>query len=98
MDSDALLSFVEDFRSGILRERPSYMQCFKVCWPLQALLDINGVKTVMMEGIYKAGDRNHIWLECVDGTVIDPTADQFGGPTVYIGPAIGMYATGRPWG
>ena len=89
---------MEEFRSGLLGERASDMQCFKVCWPLQALLDLNGVKTVLTEGMFDAWDRNHIWLSCDDGTVIDPTADQFGGPTIYIGPAIGMYATGRPWG
>ena len=98
MDSDALLSFVEEFRSGLLGERPSDMMCFSVSFPLQALLSLNGVKTVLMEGMFDAWDRNHIWLKCENGTVIDPTADQFGGPKVYIGPATAMYANGRPWG
>ncbi len=33
----------------------------------------------------KYGKHNHTFL-FVDGTVIDITADQFGGPKVYIGP------------
>lgn len=33
----------------------------------------------------KYGEHNHTFL-LVDGTVIDITADQFGGPRVYVGP------------
>ncbi len=33
----------------------------------------------------KYGEHNHTFL-FVDGTVIDITADQFGGPKIYIGP------------
>ena len=73
------------------------MMCFAVSAPLQAMLSFSGVETDMMQGFYDDGNRNHVWLQCEDGTVIDATADQFDGPKVYIGPAIEMYANGRPF-
>ncbi len=48
-----------------------------------------------MEGT-KEGEWNHFWLQSKDGTVVDPTADQFGGPAVYVGPVVGMYEKGEP--
>ena len=97
MKRDDLLFFVEEFRDGLLGERSSDMMCGAVSMPLQALLYLYGVKTELMQGLYESGDRNHLWLECEDGTVIDPTADQFGGPKVYIGPVTGIYTAGRTW-
>ena len=95
MNRDELLSFVEEFRDGVLGERSSDMMCFAVSAPLQAMLSFTGVETEMMEGFYDDGDRNHVWLQCEDGTVIDATADQFDGPKVYIGPSTELYACGK---
>jgi hypothetical protein len=44
-------------------------------------------------------EREHFWLEMDDGTVIDPTADQFPGldlPPVYIGKLPTMYIADAP--
>ena len=108
MRKKKLLSFVEEFRSGLLGEKPSDMMCFAVSAPLQAMLSFSGVETELMQGFYDEGNQcvarndpnaclNHIWLQCEDGTIIDATADQFDGPKVYIGPAIELYANGRPF-
>ena len=80
--------------------------CFETCYPLQSLLKLSGVTTVMMQGVYENASVNHVWLQCEDGTIIDPTADQFGGPKVYVGPAAAasdgwpittLYVNGSPW-
>lgn len=65
------------------------MMCFAVCAALQGWLSFRGVSTELVEGDFKR--TNHYWLALPDGTIIDPTADQFtkpcGGPMpkVYIG-------------
>ena len=41
-------------------------------------------KGTIQQGYY--GSHNHTFLLLNDSTVIDSTADQFGGPTIYIGP------------
>jgi len=47
----------------------------------------------IVQGTY--GEHNHTFL-LVDDTVIDITADQFGGPKVYIGPLRSPWASIRP--
>jgi hypothetical protein len=75
------------FRHGILGKRPARDMCFAVCAPLQSYLSLCGVETRLVEGNF--GATNHFWLELPDGTVIDPTADQFPElnlPATYVGP------------
>lgn len=79
------------FRSGILDGRPSRMMCFAVCAPLQAYLSMCGVETALVEAHFE--ECNHVWLQLPDGRILDPTADQFGFPRVYIGPVPRQYAT-----
>lgn len=62
--------------------------CFAVCGPLQPLLSLAGVETELVEAWFKReyGEQNHYWLKLPDGRILDPTADQFGLPAVYLGP------------
>lgn len=84
MTAKALRYFVTEFRKGILDGGPSMLMCYVVCWPLQALLSVEGVETDLVKGT--VGDQEHYWLKLPDGRIIDPTADQFPNlPSVYIG-------------
>lgn len=74
-DDEALVSFVSEFREGILNGRPSAGYCAMVVWPLETLLNMLGVKCRAVES--DLGDFNHFWLLLDDGRALDPTADQF---------------------
>ena len=81
------------FRKGFLGKNPSSGQCFVLSVSLQGYLDFMGCKTDLIEGGIRDTDWNHFWLRLPDGTIIDPTADQFNGfdglpkmPRIYIGP------------
>lgn len=93
-----LRRFVTAFRVGILDGRRSDRMCFAVCAPLQSLLSVCGVETELVEADFdQNGLCNHVWLRLSDGTIIDPTADQFSTPEqkrpkVYIGPLPAQYA------
>jgi hypothetical protein len=95
-----LRRFVTEFRAGILNGRPSDRMCFAVCAPLQSVLAICGVETDLVEADFDMWrPTNHVWLQCADGMIIDPTADQFSSPSrrfpkVYIGPLPAQY---RAW-
>lgn len=87
-----LKQIVTEFREGILDGGTSKFMCIAVCAPLEGYLRVaQGVETHAVGGTVDLGDYNmeHFWLEMDDGTVIDPTADQFDElnlPPVYIGP------------
>lgn len=74
---------------GILGTKTSLDMCFAVCSPLQSFLELAGYDTELIMGYVGIG--NHYWLRQADGTIIDPTADQFNYrlkdkmPPVYIG-------------
>lgn len=80
-----------EFREGILNGGTSLDMCFAVCAPLQSYLEMCGYQTELVMGY--VGSGNHYWLRLPDGTIIDPTADQFNYllkkrnkmPPVYIG-------------
>lgn len=84
------MSVVKSFKKGILDGRSSTDMCFMVCAPLAGYLDMLGVPVAIVEGNFRG--FHHYWLEKPDGTVIDPTCDQFNDklikpmPAVYIGP------------
>ena len=79
---------VQEFRRGILDGKGSLMMCYAICLPLRSYLRYSfEIETDLIEGtVYGA---NHYWLQMIDGTIIDPTADQFDYkmPKVYIGKA-----------
>lgn len=89
--SEQLRQVVTEFREGILDGQPSAFMCIAVCSPLEGYLRFaHGIETHAVAGTVDCGDYNmeHFWLETEDGTVIDPTADQFKElnlPPVYIG-------------
>lgn len=79
-----LKRIAESFRSGILGRKRSTDMCFAVCAPLHTLLiSMYDIQTNIVEG--QVDGRNHFWLELQDGRILDPTADQFDGPKVYLG-------------
>jgi hypothetical protein len=87
-----LIAFVRSFRRGILAGQPSDLMCAAVCWPLETLLNMQGVKCRSVESKLEICD--HIWLLMADGRALDPTADQLVRigfphlklPPVYLGP------------
>lgn len=60
--------------------------CAVVCYPLQGYLGFLGVGTELVEVMLQYS--NHFFLRMPDGRVLDPTADQFEGPKVYLGPPL----------
>jgi hypothetical protein len=91
----ALIRFAKEFRDGLLAGRASDRMCGVVCWPLAALLRVNGVDCEA-EGIEWSMDgeaeaRNHWFIQLADGRILDPTADQFGLKPVYLGPMPQLY-------
>ncbi len=90
MTDRQLKRFAKDFRDGILGGRPSDMMCFAVCAPLQAMLHCVGVNTEIVTSDFP--EVNHVWLRLEDGRILDPTADQFGLESVYLGPLPLIYS------
>lgn len=92
-----LKQIVTEFREDILDGGSSAFMCIAVCAPLEGYLRVgHGIDTHAVAGTIDLGDYNmeHFWLEMEDGTVIDPTADQFEElrlPPVYIGPRPAAY-------
>src|SRR5687768_15473336 len=89
MTDKQLIRFVTAFRGGILGKQPSRAMCAAVCYPLVGLLSFHGVRAEVIEVDLSTSDLDalsHVWLRLPDGRALDPTADQFGGPPVYLGP------------
>lgn len=84
MKDAELIEFAREFREGILGGRPSNLMCFAVCAPLAGLLELHGVRCEVVESDLDI--TNHVWIRLEDGRALDPTADQFGGPDIYLGP------------
>lgn len=85
---------IRAFREGVLRGKQSPHMCFAVCLPLEVFLNHFGYKVSLREVEFP--NTNHAFLEMQDGTIIDPTADQFNSevvkfPKVYIGPMPEIY-------
>lgn len=85
-----LKQIVKGFRDGVLEGRESAFMCMAVCAPLQGYLSLCGYETSLVHGTVDLSDydMDHVWLGLEDGSIIDPTADQFKElelPPVYIG-------------
>lgn len=89
MTDKRLTRIAEDFRDGLLNGRHSRLMCFAVCAPLQSLLSISGIETELVEVEFPG--INHFYLRLLDGRILDPTADQFDLPAVYLGPVPEKY-------
>ena len=80
-------SFRDDILGGPRSGNESRGMCFAVCAPLQGFLCFCGIQSKLVQQQFQY--TNHVWLELPDGSIIDPTADQFLRlrlPPVYIGP------------
>lgn len=97
MRDKKLVKLASAFRRGMLGGEPSEMMCAAVCMPLCTLLEVNGVRTVLMESQW--ADCSHVWLRLPDGRVLDPTLDQFDAslPEVYLGPPTKYHASPQPF-
>jgi hypothetical protein len=89
-----IVTFAKDFRDGMLRDKSSAWMCRAVCMPLSTLLVMQGFDVDLTEGtvICDEYEIEHTWLTLKDGTILDPTADQFNEhisywdmPPVYLG-------------
>ena len=84
-----------DFREGLIGHGSPAGKCFMVSGALQGFLEFSGIKTQMVEG--EVGHWNHFWLRFPDGTILDPTADQFGLEPVFIGEKPEKYMEVKKW-
>ena len=95
-----LLHEVTGFRSGLLGGVESKDMCFVVAAALEGYLNFIGYPCELIKG--EIGHSNHFWLALPDGTIIDPTADQFpkpdgqSMPEVYIGSLPEWYRCDSP--
>lgn len=93
MEIKELKKIVTGFTKGLLGKGSATSKCYMVCFPLQAYLTFIGVETELINGEVNSEKHTwgHFWLRLKDGTIIDPTCDQFnieGGlkmPKIYIG-------------
>ena len=88
MTDKQLKRYVSDFRKGLLEGHPSNAMCFVVTSPLASLLRLEGVDCELIEGeiINNGSIWGHFWIKLADGRILDPTADQFGLVSIYLGP------------
>jgi hypothetical protein len=86
----SLLKLASLVRKKALRGAESAGHCESVSRQLLPRLADNGLTANVVYG--NANGQGHVWVELEDGTVIDPTADQFNQPNgepmpkVYVGP------------
>lgn len=87
---------VREFTNGLLGKNSTESMCYIVGAPLEGYLRAIGYDARLVEG-YVGGDH-HWWIELEDGTIVDPTADQFKEngfkpmPKNYVGPKPKRYA------
>lgn len=67
--------------------------CLAVCLPLEGLLRAAGVEAMAEKADFPGHPEvaSHMWLRLPDGRILDPTADQFGLPPVYLGELPNQY-------
>ncbi len=100
MKNKQLIKIVQEFRDGLLGDQKPKDMCFIVCFPLQGYLSAcEGVDASLLE-VWYGGVHHHYVLRLADGTVIDPTYDQFAVPgdrlpPVYAGPLPEFYSLTR---
>jgi len=86
-----LKSLCLDFRRGLIRKNAGDMMCGVVSFALQGYLSFLGVPAEIEEVLLP--QTNHVFLRLEDGRVLDATADQFGGPKVYLGEPMWFHKT-----
>ena len=73
-----IVRIATDFREGFLDKSPSKAMCFALCCALVGYLRFCGYECDVDKG--NIGDWNHYWIKLPNGTILDPTADQFRHP------------------
>ena len=76
--TDKILQIVKGFREGVMGDLSSNSRCFMVCYSLVGYLNFSGYQCNLIQGCI--GDWEHFWIKLPDGSIIDPTADQFNCP------------------
>lgn len=83
MKNEEIIEIATDFTRGIIQENKSNGMCFFCCIMLQGYLKFLGAADwKIVEGEIEQGSEtwNHYWLQLEDGTIFDPTSDQFKKP------------------
>lgn len=70
------------FVKGLLGNQSTTDMCFWVCSPLASYLQFCGIECSLTEG--EIFDSHHFWITFSDERIIDPTADQFGLPNIWL--------------
>ena len=83
MSDRELKNLCASFRKGLIKNREGDMMCGVVSYALQSYLSFLGQPCEIEEVDLKR--CNHVFLRLPDGRVLDGTADQFGGPKIYLG-------------
>jgi hypothetical protein len=77
----------KEVRLFSLGKKPSRGACFALSLRVSAALAEAGIPTTL-DTTYvgdSSGRTDHWFLRLEDGQIVDATADQFGGPKVYVG-------------
>ena len=84
-----LMKIAKEYREGALGSKPSNKLCFIMCYVLSGYFRFIGYACELVQG--GIGEWEHFWIQFPDGSILDPTADQFkcpdGGamPEIYYG-------------
>ena len=79
MDNNEIFRISKEFTAGFLGHRTSAGHCSSVCSALHAYLAFEEINVSLTCGELEHDNEiyEHWWLTLPDGTIIDPTADQF---------------------
>lgn len=96
MKKETLRRVAVEFMTG-LNFPSSKDRCYMACAPLGGYLNAFGTPCRITEG--RVSKHHHYWITLPDGTIVDPTADQFNDhrrvlPAVYVGPKPAWYKAG----
>lgn len=73
-----IVKIAQGFCGGMLEDRSSDGMCVAVCCSLASFLRLFGYYCGIVDGA--VGENQHCWITLADGSIIDPTADQFKQP------------------
>jgi hypothetical protein len=90
MTDQEVCLYATDFRRAILGDAPSDRMCAAISAPMCSALGVLEVPVELVKSDF--GAFNHVFLDLLDGRLLDPTADQFNWlnvcafPAIYVGP------------
>lgn len=92
MTDKQLIRVSSGFRRGLIGPEDGTMRCAMVSYSLAGYLSFVGVACETEEVLLEK--CNHVFIRLKDGRVLDGTADQFGGPKVYLGEPLWFHKEG----